>query len=148
MLSQLAPKSSWPSSSALISKFSPAFQGLWSPDWPSHANRWNSTELTQHQLWGGTDCLLRGLTPRTSWSRCVELGAGQAAWPRRWQRLPAHFTASGVYSFIWVGKAGGRDHRALEWEEIFVTAHLRERSMEAEGEGPASGHPAGRCKSC
>lgn len=76
--------------------------------------------------------------------------AGPAAWPRTGSREVASLTRVESIVSFGLGEAGGRDHRALELEEILVIAHLREKNVqlsEAE-EGPALSHVVLWCHGC
>lgn len=49
-----------------------------------------------------------------------------------------------------LGEAGGRDHRALELEGIFVIAHLKEKNVKLREveEGPALSYVVLWCHGC
>lgn len=127
--SRAAPQYSWPSSSALISQLFKT-QGLIICNYIQTFGA--ALEVTQQLLWQWTNYLLWGLTLRTPGSRYVEPRAGQAAWPWKGNRedrgcQPNSLTLESIVS-CGLGKAGGRDHRALKLEEIFVTCYLREEN--------------------
>lgn len=112
-----------------------------------HTDLWNST--------GSYSAAPLGMDRLSSVQNILEqvCGAqsGPAAWPSKGNggdrgSQPISLTLEFIVSFG-LRNTGGRDHRALELEEIFVTLE-RENARLGEVEGPALGHPGFWCQRC